>query len=42
MTPEAVAKEWNNVTSFDRKNDYPLNPNDTFGRIMEFREKSKL
>jgi hypothetical protein len=37
MTPETVSKEWNNITSFDRKNDYPASGNDTFGRIMEFR-----
>jgi NAD(P)-dependent dehydrogenase (short-subunit alcohol dehydrogenase family) len=42
MTPESVAKEWSNITSFDRKNDYPLSGNDTFGRIVEEREKAKL
>lgn len=42
MTPETVAKEWKNIISFDRKSDYPLSGNDTFGRIMEFREKPKL
>ncbi len=42
MTPESVAKNWSNITSFDRKNDYPLSGNDTFARIVEEREKAKL
>lgn len=42
MTPETVAKEWNNITSFERNNDYPTSGNDTFGRIMEFRQKASL
>ena len=42
MTPEDVSKSIGDITSFDRKNDYPESGNDTFGRIMEFREKAKL
>lgn len=42
ITPESVAKQWSNITSFDRKNDYPLSGNDTFARIVEEREKAKL
>ncbi len=42
MTPEEVAKKFAEISSFDRKNDYPTSGNDTFGRIMEHREKAKL
>lgn len=42
MTPEDVVSKWEEITNFDRKCDYPTSGNDTFGRIMEFREKAKL
>ena len=42
MTPEDVSKNINDITNFDRNNDYPESGNDTFGRIMEYREKAKL
>jgi hypothetical protein len=34
MSVEDVAKNFNNVISFDRKNDYPTSGNDTFARII--------
>lgn len=42
MCPEDVAKRWDEITNFDRNCDYPASGNDTFGRIMEFREKAGL
>ena len=42
LSPEDVTKEWKNICSFDRKNDYPSSGNDTFARIVEYREKAKL
>lgn len=42
MTPEDVASKFKEITDFSRNSDYPTSGNDTFGRIMEFREKAKL
>lgn len=42
MSAEDVAKRFDEITSFDKNNDYPTSGNDTFARIMEFREKAKL
>lgn len=42
MTPEDVAKNWSDITNFDKNCDYPSSGNDTFGRIMELREKAGL
>jgi len=42
MTPEDVVKRWDNITNFDKNCDYPTSGNDTFARIMEFREKAGL
>lgn len=42
MSPEDVAKRFNEITDFSKNNDYPLSGNDTFARIVEFREKAKL
>ena len=38
MTPEDVVKSWKDITSFDRKCDYPNRPDETFSRIMEYRD----
>ena len=42
MSPEEVQKRFGEITDFDKNNDYPASGNDTFARIMEFREKAKL
>ena len=42
MTPEEVAKKWGDITNFEKECDYPTSGNDTFARIMEFREKANL
>ena len=38
MTPETVKEKWENVSSFERNNDYPDRPDDTFSKIMEYRD----
>ena len=42
MSPEDVSKKWDDITNFDKQCDYPASGNDTFSRIMEFREKAGL
>jgi len=42
MSPEEVSKKFGEITCFNRTNDYPSSGNDTFGRIVEQREKAKL
>lgn len=42
MTVDEVSKKFSEIIDFNRKNDYPESANDTFGRIMEHREKAKL
>ena len=42
MSPEDVVKKWDDITNFDKNCDYPTSGNDTFARIMEFREKAGL
>ena len=42
MTPEDVVKRWEDIINFDKNCDYPTSGNDTFSRIMEFREKAGL
>lgn len=37
MTPESVKEKWEHVTSFERNNDYPNRPDETFSKIMEYR-----
>jgi hypothetical protein len=41
MSPEDVAKKWGEINSFDRKNDYPTRPDETFSKIMEYRDSIK-
>jgi len=38
MTPETVKGKWEHVTSFERNNDYPNRPDETFSKIMEYRD----
>lgn len=38
MTPEEVAKKFPQICDFNRKNDYPTRPDETFTRIMEYRD----
>lgn len=42
MTAEDVAKRFKEIVDFGKNNDYPSSTNDTFGRIMELREKANL
>ena len=42
MTPEDVKSKFEEITDFDKTCDYPASGNDTFARIMEFREKAGL
>jgi hypothetical protein len=42
MTTEDVSKKFDDICNFDKECDYPASGNDTFARIMEFREKAKL
>lgn len=41
MTPEEVAKKWSEINDFSRNNDYPTRPDETFSKIMEYRESIK-
>jgi hypothetical protein len=38
MTPEGVAAKWKEITDFDRKSDYPTRADETFSKIMEYRD----
>lgn len=44
MSPEDVAKKWEEINNFNRKNDYPTGADETFSKIMEYRDglKAKL
>ncbi len=44
MSPEDVKNKWDDITNFERNNDYPQRPDDTFSKIMEYRDtiKAKL
>jgi multifunctional beta-oxidation protein len=39
FTPEDVKKHWAEVTSFNRKNDYPTSGRDTLTRVAENLER---
>jgi hypothetical protein len=41
MSPECVAKKWSEINDFSRNNDYPTRPDETFSKIMEYRENLK-
>jgi len=41
MSPEEVAKKWSEINDFSRNNDYPSRPDETFSKIMEYRESIK-
>ena len=41
MSPEDVVKQWKEITGYDRNNDYPARPDETFSRIMEYRDSLK-
>lgn len=41
MSPEEVAKKWSEINDFSRNNDYPTRPDETFSKIMEYRESIK-
>ena len=41
MSPEDVAKKIEEIGNFERKNDYPTKGDDTFARIIEYRESIK-
>ena len=44
MSPEDVKGKWDEITNFERNNDYPQRPDETFSKIMEYRDgiKGKL
>ena len=41
MSPEDVAKKIEEIGDFTRNNDYPNKGDDTFARILEYRESVK-
>ena len=41
MSPEDVAKKIGEIGDFSRNNDYPTKGDDTFGRILEYRQNIK-
>lgn len=41
MTAEDVAKRFKDICDFDRKSDYPTRADETFSKIMEYRESVK-
>lgn len=41
MSAEDVQKQFKEISDFDRKCDYPKEGNDTFTRIMEYRDSIK-
>ena len=41
MTPEDVQAKFSEICDFDRKCDYPSRPDETFSRIMEYRDSIK-
>lgn len=41
MSPEDVAKKWKEINDFSRNNDYPTKTDETFSKIMEYRESIK-
>jgi hypothetical protein len=38
MSAEDVAKKFKEICDFDRKSDYPSRGDETFSKIMEYRE----
>jgi len=41
MTAEDVAKKFSEIGDFGRKSDYPNRADETFSRIMEYRDSIK-
>lgn len=41
MTAEDVVAKWKDITDFDRKSDYPVRGDDTFSKIMQYRDSIK-
>ena len=41
MSAEDVAKKFSDITNFEKKCDYPSRPDETFSRIMEYRDQIK-
>jgi hypothetical protein len=41
MTPEDVEDKFKEITDFERRCDYPSRSDETFSRIMEYRETIK-
>jgi hypothetical protein len=41
MSPEDVAKKWTEINDFNRNNEYPSRTDETFSKIMEYRESIK-
>ena len=41
MTPEDVVAKWKEITDFDRNSDYPVRADETFSKIMEYRDTIK-
>lgn len=41
MSPEDVASKMKEISDFNRTNDYPTRGDDTFGRILNYRNNLK-
>lgn len=41
MTAEDVVASWKEITDFNRKCDYPVRADETFQKIMEYRDSVK-
>lgn len=41
MTAEDVVAKWKEITDFDRNSDYPVRADETFSKIMEYRDSIK-